>query len=265
MQQGTKHSAETRAKISLAGKGRICSPETRAKMSKARKGRVFSPTHRANHTAAMRLLATNLDWRAKISATLMGHPVSPEAREKMRAANIGRVHTPEYRAKMSAAIRASEACKRAAADPLRNAKLSASKMGHPVSSETRAKLSRILKANPVKVRPPQKNTKPERAVQAWLRDHFMTFATHYRVPGIKHQFDIALPRRKILIEVDGCYFHGCPAHHPASPYRGRAVTRAANFKRIVKRRGWQLFRIWEHDTKQPLQLTAALNRIVGRQ
>lgn len=45
---GYKHSAETRAKVSAAGRGRISSPDTRAKISVAHKGKKLSAAHKAN-------------------------------------------------------------------------------------------------------------------------------------------------------------------------------------------------------------------------
>lgn len=45
---GYKHSAETRAKVAAAGRGRVSSPDTRAKISAAHKGKRLSSAHRAN-------------------------------------------------------------------------------------------------------------------------------------------------------------------------------------------------------------------------
>jgi len=68
----------------------VRSAETRARMSRAAKGRVFSAEHR-NRLKKAKLGNTNA----------VGHSVSVNSREKM-AANKGRVFSAETRAKMSA-------------------------------------------------------------------------------------------------------------------------------------------------------------------
>jgi DNA G:T-mismatch repair endonuclease len=57
---------------------------------------------------------------------------------------------------------------------------------------------------------PFKDTKPELAVQMLLQDCGIEFTTHRHILGLLHQWDIKIESKKILIEVDGCYWHGCP-------------------------------------------------------
>jgi type IV secretion system protein VirB1 len=103
---GLRHSAEVRARIAAANKGRRHSPEVIAKL----RGRRLSDEHRAK----LRALAVSPEARQKISGALTGrtlpasHPfckkgrkVSPETLEKMRAASIGKRHSAEARLKMS--------------------------------------------------------------------------------------------------------------------------------------------------------------------
>ena len=91
MRRGSRHTAETRAKIAAARKGdkhphkgASPTPETRAKIS------------------------------AKISAALLGKPKSPEHRAKLSAALRGRPLTPERRAKISAGVSAAYRSRKAA-------------------------------------------------------------------------------------------------------------------------------------------------------
>ena len=83
---GVKHSANTRAKMSAAGRGRTFSSEHRAKISAAQVGRKHPPEVRAKMVAA---------WKTRA-------PDSEETRAKKRAASLGRKHSAESRAKMSA-------------------------------------------------------------------------------------------------------------------------------------------------------------------
>ena len=94
-------SAEHRAKLSAANKGRNPSPETRAKISAAASNP--SPETRAKMSAAGS--NPSPETRAKLSAAHKGRIKSPETRAKMSAAGKGRKHSPEHRAKNSAARR----------------------------------------------------------------------------------------------------------------------------------------------------------------
>jgi hypothetical protein len=95
--------------------GLIVSAETRAKMSKAHKGRVFSEEHKANLrvknsdetrrrksvSATGRILSA--DARAKISMAARKRTHSEETRAKMSAAKLGRIFSEETKARMRAA------------------------------------------------------------------------------------------------------------------------------------------------------------------
>jgi len=121
-------SADTRAKISAAHKGRIKSPEERAKISKALTGRIPTAEERMNmsvagkgrkrsaesiektataHRGMKRSAETRAKMRKPRSAEarerMRGRQVSAETRTKIVAANTGRKHSPETRARMSLA------------------------------------------------------------------------------------------------------------------------------------------------------------------
>lgn len=89
--RGKAHSAETRL-------GTRHSAESRAKMSEARRGKPLSDEQRARIAEAMRRTET----RAKIGAARLGKAHSAETRAKIGAANKGRVVSAEQRAMISA-------------------------------------------------------------------------------------------------------------------------------------------------------------------
>lgn len=203
---GEHLSEETRAKLRLANLGRHPALETRAKMSTAQKGRKHS-----------------IEARAKMRASALGRHHTPETCAKMRAAHLGvrcPPRTPEHQAKISAALKgrkfSPEQCAKMVRifSPEYRAKLSAaqrrrsreSRLGIHPTPETRAKM-RAARANRVM---PFKDTKPEVAVQTLLRDCGVEFTTHQRIPGLNHRWDVMIESRKVLIEIDGCYWHGCP-------------------------------------------------------
>lgn len=103
---GRAVSAETKAKLSAANKGKLMSDEakakmskakkgmsdeTRAKMSEAKKGNKLSPEHKAKLSAALKGRRSPTEGkprsdetRAKQSAALKGKPLSPETKELRR-------------------------------------------------------------------------------------------------------------------------------------------------------------------------------------
>lgn len=94
------------------GEGGIPSAETRAKMSAARRGKVFSTDTRAKISVANSKRVLSKETREKIRIANQKRIISPESREKMResgrrssAMRRGRPLSPEHRAKLSAARR----------------------------------------------------------------------------------------------------------------------------------------------------------------
>ena len=67
--------------------------------------------------------------------------------------------------------------------------------------------------------------------------------------------DFVFPGLRLAVFVDGCFWHGCPRHarqpgnnvafwrkkFAANKTRDRLVTRT------LRRRGWRVLRIWEHE------------------
>lgn len=59
--------------------------------------------------------------------------------------------------------------------------------------------------------------------------------------------DLESPYAKVAVFVDGCYWHGCPAHAKADAVAETRRARDAKNNATLDRLGWQVFRIWEHD------------------
>lgn len=68
--------------------------------------------------------------------------------------------------------------------------------------------------------------------------------------------DLVFPRAKVAVFVDGCFWHGCPRHGTMprqnqefwSEKIARNKARDARVTRALRRQGWQVVRIWEHET-----------------
>jgi DNA mismatch endonuclease (patch repair protein) len=70
--------------------------------------------------------------------------------------------------------------------------------------------------------------------------------------------DFVFPRLHVAVFVDGCFWHGCPKH--ATWPRTRAKfwktkiegnrVRDHQVDRQLRRLGWKVVRVWEHELKQ---------------
>ena len=103
-----------------------------------------------------------------------------------------------------------------------------------------------------------KNTKPELKLKAFFeKKNFIYQSNEYGKPDFIHY------RRKIVVFIDGCFWHGCPSHcrMPSSNinYWNNKIEknkiRDKKITKTMKMRGWQVIRIWEHEIK-----TGKLNR-----
>lgn len=54
--------------------------------------------------------------------------------------------------------------------------------------------------------------------------------------------DLTFPGRRVAVFLDGCYWHGCPEHHPERDASYDSVIDAG-----LARRGWSVLRVWEHE------------------
>lgn len=67
--------------------------------------------------------------------------------------------------------------------------------------------------------------------------------------------DIVLPKHKMAIFVDSCFWHGCKKHCRIPTARkkywtakiDRNIARDKEVSKYYKKQGWKIFRIWEHD------------------
>jgi DNA mismatch endonuclease (patch repair protein) len=97
------------------------------------------------------------------------------------------------------------------------------------------------------------NKETELGLMGLFRRHSITgWRRHRPVFG---KPDFVLPKLKVAVFVDGCFWHGCPKHCN-QPANNRAFWRrklAANkardrrVKRTLHRADWCVLRIWEHE------------------
>lgn len=67
--------------------------------------------------------------------------------------------------------------------------------------------------------------------------------------------DFVFPKLQTAVFVDGCFWHGCPKHATwpktrAAFWKAKIEGNRARDRRVdraLRRRGWQVLRIWEHE------------------
>jgi DNA mismatch endonuclease (patch repair protein) len=89
--------------------------------------------------------------------------------------------------------------------------------------------------------------------------------------------DFTFRKHRVVIFVDGCFWHGCPKHSnkpvnnapfwekklTANRLRDRLVTK------MLRQQGWSVLRIWEHDLTRDaagciVRIKALLNQHISR-
>ncbi|WP_313884414.1 very short patch repair endonuclease [Streptomyces tropicalis] len=104
-----------------------------------------------------------------------------------------------------------------------------------------------------------RDTRPELA----LRRAVHRLGLRYRVasrplPEVRRTADLVFTRVRVAVFLDGCFWHGCAAHHTVSKsnsvYWGEKVARNRARDQDTDRRlldaGWVVLRIWEHEDPQ---------------
>jgi len=87
---------------------------------------------------------------------------------------------------------------------------------------------------------------------------------HPRLPG---RPDFIFRRERLVLFVDGCFWHGCKTHcrMPRSrmeywnPKIAANTARDKAVNKVFRSRGWRVVRIWEHSLKHPARVSVALN------
>lgn len=80
--------------------------------------------------------------------------------------------------------------------------------------------------------------------------------------------DFVFRRERIAVFVDGCFWHGCPLHGelPANNVEYWRAKLARNLKRdrfvndVLRKAGWRVIRIWEHDLGRPDYVAGRIRR-----
>lgn len=101
-----------------------------------------------------------------------------------------------------------------------------------------------------------RDTKPELAIRR--RAHALGLryrVAAYPLPGVRRTADMVFPKKRVAVFIDGCFWHGCKVHYVAPGtnvefWQGKVSLnrrRDAEVDDRLRRAGWTVVRIWEHE------------------
>jgi len=101
-----------------------------------------------------------------------------------------------------------------------------------------------------------RDTKPELAIRSLLHAAGLRYRVN-RSPlkGVRRRADIVFGPAKVVVFVDGCFWHGCPNHFVApktnpgywGPKISGNVERDRATDELLTAAGWSVLRFWEHE------------------
>lgn len=120
-------------------------------------------------------------------------------------------------------------------------------MADNVSPEVRTRTMRAVKSN---------DSKMEVKFRSALWRSGLRF--YKNVKNLPGKPDIVFPKKKVVVFLDSCFWHGCPKHlrMPKSgvdywqPKIARNKNRDIEVNNIYLEMNWRVLRFWEHELKE---------------
>lgn len=125
-----------------------------------------------------------------------------------------------------------------------------------------AALKRMQAAKP-------RDTAPEKALRFALHQKGLRYRIDIRpINELNRRADIVFRSAKVAIFVDGCFWHGCPKHGTQAKANAkfwknkirRNQERDAETNQLLKKAGWKVIRVWEHE--KPEKASERIYKIV---
>ncbi len=125
------------------------------------------------------------------------------------------------------------------------------------------------------------NRSRDTALEIRIRSALFAAGLRYRkhvrpVSGLRYEADVVFARHRLVVFIDGCFWHGCPDHHrrPLATASNRdwwlakLQTNAERDRKVdalLSEQGWTVLRIWEHESDDDaVQKVVARLRALGR-
>ena len=119
----------------------------------------------------------------------------------------------------------------------------------------------------------RRDTSCELAIRSLVHRDGLRYRVDWPLPSTRRRADLAFTRAKVAVFVDGCFWHGCPAHATwpkanAAWWRAKIETNKRRDLDTVERlqtMGWKVLRFWEHeDSERAARRIAAIVTSRGR-
>jgi DNA mismatch endonuclease, patch repair protein len=119
----------------------------------------------------------------------------------------------------------------------------------------------------------RRDTKPELALRSALHRRGHRFTVDRPVlPGLRRRADIVFSRKRVIVLIDGCFWHSCPQHRTAPKanadwWREKLEAnrrRDRDTDRRLEEASWTVVRIWAHlpidEAVERVEAALALSR-----
>jgi DNA mismatch endonuclease (patch repair protein) len=114
-----------------------------------------------------------------------------------------------------------------------------------------------------------KDTAPETALRSELHRLGLRFRKQRSVFSNRRKHDVVFGPAKVVVEVRGCFWHGCPDHHRTPKNNSqwweekiaRNRARDLDTAQQLRRSGWKLVVVWEHE--DPAEAARKIERVVS--
>ena len=115
-----------------------------------------------------------------------------------------------------------------------------------------------------------KGTKPEKRLFAILAGMGLS-GWKKNVKEIAGKPDVVFPDQKVVVFVDGCFWHGCPYCRRKLPKTNHAywkkkishnITLAESYNKQLTHEGWTVIRIWEHEIEDVAKLRFRVKELI---
>jgi DNA mismatch endonuclease (patch repair protein) len=116
----------------------------------------------------------------------------------------------------------------------------------------------------------RRDTAPELAVRRLLHARGLRYRVDLPLPfDRRRRADITFTRTKVVVFIDGCFWHGCPQHYvepksnadywPAKIARNRERDEETTAR--LQADGWTVLRFWEHE--EPAVVAEAVQAVLA--
>ena len=102
----------------------------------------------------------------------------------------------------------------------------------------------------------------------------ITVFRQHRITGWRREYplfgkpDFVFPKQRLVVFVDGCFWHNCPIHGsmPTSNVAFWQNKLQGNSKRDrqvnlrLRKDGWRILRVWQHELAEPVKVAQKIDR-----